>query len=125
MVSTTRRRVALALAGVAIASAVAVTATVLLRDSHRSSIVAPPNSVAMIDPRQNTVVGVVSLGERPTRIAVHGDDVWVLQPDRGTISHISRSTNTVLGTVGVGGAPSSLVAGARGALDLGCAQQAA
>ena len=114
VVSTTRRRVALALAGVAIASAVAVIATVLLRDSHRSSIVAAPNSVAMIDPRQNTVVGVVPLGERPTRIAVHGDDVWVLQPDRGTVSHISRSTNAVLGTVGVGGAPSSLVAGARG-----------
>jgi YVTN family beta-propeller protein len=109
-----RRRVSLALAGVAIASAVAVTATVLLRDSDRSAIVAAPNSVAMIDPRQNAVVGVVPLGERPTRIAVHGDDVWVLHPDRRTISHISRSSNAVLGTVGVDGAPSSLAADARG-----------
>ena len=114
VVARARRRAALALAGAAIASAVAVTATVLLRDSDRSSIVAAPNSVAMIDPRQNIVVGVVPLGERPTRIAVHGDDVWVLHPDRGTVSHISRATNAVLGTVGVGGAPSSLVAGARG-----------
>ena len=113
-VGTRRRRAALALAGAAIASAVAVTATVLLRDSDRSSIVAAPNSVAMIDPRQNIVVGVVPLGERPTRIAVHGDDLWVLHPDRGTVSHISRASNAILGTVGVGGAPSSLVAGARG-----------
>ncbi len=115
-VGTRRRRVALALAlaGAAIALAVAITATVLLRERDGSSIVAAPNSVAMIDPRQNTVVGVVPLGERPTRIAVHGDDVWVLHPDRGTVSHISRASNAILGTVGVGGAPSSLVAGARG-----------
>ena len=91
-----------------------VIALVLVPDGDRSAIVATPNSVAVIDPTQNEVVDVVPVGERPTRIALHGDDVWALLPDRGTVTHISRAANAVLGTVGVGGAPSGLVADRRG-----------
>ncbi len=54
------------------------------------------------------------MGERPSQIAVAGDDVWVLHPDRSTITHVSRSSGDVTGTVGVGGAPSDLAAERRG-----------
>ena len=56
----------------------------------KAPIVAPSNSVAMIDPVRNALAEAIPLGERPTRISIHGDDVWVLHPDRGTISHVEQ-----------------------------------
>jgi YVTN family beta-propeller protein len=77
-------------------------------------VVAPPNSVAVIDPDRNAVVDAVPLGERPTRVSAFGDDVWVLHPDRGTISHVGAGDRALLGTVGVGSAPSNFAAEKRG-----------
>jgi YVTN family beta-propeller protein len=109
-----RRRAAIAAACVAIVAAVVAMALVLVPDGDRSPIVAVPNSIAFIDPVRNEVGGVVPLDERPTRLAVSGDDVWVLYPDRSAIAHVNQAERRVLGTVGVGGAPSGIVADARG-----------
>jgi YVTN family beta-propeller protein len=48
-------------------------------------------------------------------MAVSGDDVWVLHADRATITHVSRESGQVTGTVGIGGAPSDIVANRQGA----------
>ena len=80
----------------------------------KAPIVAQANSVALIDPGRNALADAIPLGERPTRVSIHGDDVWVLHPDRGTISHLNRAERTVLGTVAAGGAPSNLAAEKRG-----------
>ena len=68
----------------------------------------PPNSVALIDSDTNTVVASVPVAERPTRIAAHGDSLWILHPDGRTLSRVSRSERQVTGTVGLGGAPASI-----------------
>jgi YVTN family beta-propeller protein len=105
----------LVLGVIALAAAAASTIAVLgLTDTKAEPFVAPANSVALIDANENALADAIPLGERPTRVAIHGDDVWVLHPDRGTISHLSRSERSVLGTVGTGGAPSNLAAEERG-----------
>jgi YVTN family beta-propeller protein len=110
----TRRRAPLVLLG-GVALAVAASVGVLaITDTKAEPIVAPANSVALIDVKRDALAHATPLSERPTRVAIHGDDVWVLHPDRGTISHLSRSERAVLGTVGAGGAPSNLAAEERG-----------
>jgi YVTN family beta-propeller protein len=101
-------------AAVVLAAAAATAGIRLASDDSASPVVALANSVAIIDPKANAVVGAVPLGERPSRIAASGDDVWVLHPDRGTVSHFSGSDHELLGTVGVGRTASGLVADERG-----------
>jgi YVTN family beta-propeller protein len=110
------RRALVLLGALAAAATAAVTIAVLeLTDADTNApIVAQANSVAVIDPATNAVVDAVPLGERPTRIAARGDDVWVLLPDRGTVSHLSGSERTLLGTVGAGSTASGLAAEDRG-----------
>jgi YVTN family beta-propeller protein len=110
-----RRRRYLAVAGLAFAGLVAAAATIgLTRGRDAAPVVAASNSVAVIDANANRVTGAIDIGERPTDIAVDGDDVWVLHPDRSTITHLARASREVTGTVGIGGAPSDLVAERRG-----------
>jgi YVTN family beta-propeller protein len=99
------------------AIASAVTLGVVLTRGHDVAppVVAAPNSVAVIDAAANRVVGTIDVGETPADIATSGDDMWVLHPDRSTITHIDRGSREVTGTVGVGGAPSDIVADSRGA----------
>ena len=97
-----------------VAAGATVAAVELASGGEASPSVAPSNSVAEIDPQENAVVDHVSLGERPTRVAAFGDDVWVLQPDRATVAHVSSSERELVGTVGVGNAPSGLTADDRG-----------
>jgi YVTN family beta-propeller protein len=110
------RRALVLLGALAAAAMAGVTIAVLeLTDADTNApIVAQANSVAVIDPATNAVVDAVPLGERPTRIAARGDDVWVLLPDRGTVSHLSGSERTLLGTVGAGSTASGLAAEDRG-----------
>jgi YVTN family beta-propeller protein len=109
-----RRRPAVVIAVVLLAAVGATVGVVTLTSDAATPVVVSSNSVAVIDPERNEIDKTIPLGERPTRIAIHGDDVWVLQPDRRTVSHLSRTERAVLGTVGVGSAPSNLVAERRG-----------
>ena len=47
-----------------------------------------PNAVGVIDPETNRLVGQVRVGQRPTRLAVGEDAVWVLNADDRTISRV-------------------------------------
>lgn len=111
----TRRRIAAAVLLSVLSVAGAAAATIALTRGGSGSIVVQPNSVAVVDARSNRVTAAVQVGDRPTTIAVRGDDVWVLHPDRRILSHLSRSGRTLLGTVGLGGAPSGLAADEEGA----------
>ena len=86
-----------------------------LTGGRSEAVVAPPNSVALIDPASSRVISAIQVGDRPTQIATHGDAVWVLHPDIRTLSLLSRNERKVVRTVGLGGAPSALAADARGA----------
>ena len=59
-------------------------------------------SVALIDPARNRVVDAIRVADRPTRIAVRGNAVWVLHPDIRTLTLVDRAERKVLRTVGLG-----------------------
>ena len=54
-----------------------------------------PNSVAVIDPKTNRVVAGIPVGNGPTRIAVAGGKVWVLNRDDQTIGLIDASSKAL------------------------------
>ncbi|MGH3136905.1 MAG: BTAD domain-containing putative transcriptional regulator [Gaiellaceae bacterium] len=108
---TSRRGRAILVAAVVallLAAGIGVAMLELTGSSPPEAVVAPPSSVAVIDPSTNRVVAAIPVGDRPTQIAAHGDAIWVLHPDIRTLSLLSRSERKVLRTVGVGGAPSGL-----------------
>ena len=51
-----------------------------------------PNSVAVIDPHSNSVVGAVSVGTRPDGIAFGSGSMWVANADDQTVSRIDPAS---------------------------------
>jgi len=110
-----RRRRWAVFAAVVLALAVgSAVAAVALGRSSGAAMVAPPSSVALVDPKTNRVVDVIPVSDRPTKIALHGTSVWVLNPDARTLTRIDREQREVTGTAGLGGAPSGLAVDDRG-----------
>jgi YVTN family beta-propeller protein len=79
-----------------------------------------PNAVGIIDPDTNRLVGQLRVGQRPTRVAVGEDAVWVLNADDHTISRIDVDRRRTSHTIPVSGTgePAGLAAG-EGAVWLG------
>ena len=86
-----RRRAAVVIPAAVLAGA-AVLAAVLLLLRSSDAITAPPNSVAIIDPAQNKVVGTVPVGIRPSAIAFGAESVWVANAADKTLSRIDPET---------------------------------
>jgi YVTN family beta-propeller protein len=91
----------LAAAGALVIAAVVVGAVYAFRGSGRP-IVAQPNSVAVIDPASNKIVGVVPVGSTPRGVAVGRQAVWVANSADGTVSQIDINKLRVIKTVGIG-----------------------
>jgi DNA-binding SARP family transcriptional activator len=72
------------------------------RASARTEAAAPPDSVAVIDPRRSRVVGHVLVGRRPVAVAIGHGSVWVANADDGTVSRIDQERHEVTRTIGVG-----------------------
>ena len=102
-------------AALLLAAAIAAAVVELRGGSSSRPLLAPPNSVAVIDPRTNRVEADVVVADGPAGIAVWGDDVWVMHPGLRTLSLLSRANLNVLGAVGLGGVPSDLLADRQGA----------
>ena len=86
-----RRRAAVVIPAAILAGAAALAAVLLLTRSS-DAITAPPNSVAIIDPGRNKVVGTVPVGIRPSAIAYGAGSVWVANSDDKTLSRIDSKT---------------------------------
>jgi YVTN family beta-propeller protein len=69
-----------------------------------------PDSVGVIDPATNRIVGQVPVGA-PTRIAVGRSGVWVVSEQDKTVTRIDPKTRTALRTIPVGGPPIDLAVG--------------
>ncbi len=108
--SSRRRRAmfVIAAAVLLLAAVISVMVVAPTDSSPAEAVVASSGSVALIDPKANRVVAAIHVGDRPTRIAVRGDAIWVLHPDIRTLSLLSRTERKVVRTVGLGGAPSAL-----------------
>jgi Bacterial transcriptional activator domain len=62
----------------------------------------PPDSVALIDHEQASVVDYVRVGRRPVAVAVGHGSVWVANADDGTVSRIDPDRREVIRTIGIG-----------------------
>jgi YVTN family beta-propeller protein len=85
----------LAVAGAAVGITLALT-------SSSGGLAVHANSIAIIDPVTNRLVDDVSVGKRPTAVAVGEGAVWIANADDGTVSRLDPKTRTVVDTVGVG-----------------------
>ena len=88
----------LVLAGAALIAAAAAAVAFALTLGSEGGIVAPPNSVAAIDPVSRTVVAAIPVGTAPTTVAASDDWVWVINSNdgAGTISRIDPNARRVV-----------------------------
>jgi YVTN family beta-propeller protein len=70
------------------------------------------DSVAVIDPGTDTIVGEISVGGRPTGPAVGKGSVWVGNRDDNTLLRIDPSSRKVVETIGLGLTPIDVAVGA-------------
>src|SRR5215204_2761597 len=82
------------LVAVAMSLAAVVVTAVALR-SGGSSAVAPPNSVAVIDPQTNKLVATIPTGAGPDAVDVGGGYAWIANVDEKTLSQIDVRTRTL------------------------------
>jgi Protein kinase domain len=109
----------LVLAGAALIAAAAAVAFALTLGGE-GGIVAPPNSLAAVDPASREVVAAIPVGAAPTTVAASDEWVWVINSSdgAGTISRIDPKAQRVVKTFSVSGTPADLLAAA-GALWVG------
>jgi YVTN family beta-propeller protein len=101
-----------ALIGV-LAAAVAIPVFALGQGSGGGPVVAP-NSVAIIDPGSDRVVGsVTGVGIRPSSVAAGEGAVWVANYDDETLSRIDPTTRAVIENVTLDYTPTGVAAGAQ------------
>ena len=83
------------------------------QESRPQPLAVGPNSIAVIDPKTNRTVAGIEVGNSPTRIAVAGRKVWVLNRDDQTISLIDANSKALEKTFGVAAPPVGLGADAK------------
>jgi YVTN family beta-propeller protein len=71
---------------------------------------APAGVVAEIDPRTNTIVRTVSVGDGPTGLTFGAGSLWVCSQD-GTVTRIDPTAGRATATIRVGGSPQGVAAG--------------
>ena len=102
-----RRRLRTAmLVGLAVAT---VAVVVALRDEE-APLVAPPNSVAVIDPKSNRVTDVIDVGARPGPIAAGAGAVWTGNLDDKTLTRIDPAALRTIGTTTLAATPTGVAA---------------
>jgi DNA-binding beta-propeller fold protein YncE len=110
----------LLLGGGVLLAAVVIAVILLVTAGSNGTLLARPNTVAVIDPDSGEVEAVIPVGNTPAAIAASNEAVWVLNSNEGagTISRIDPRTREVEATLSVPGTPRSLVT-ARGLLWVG------
>lgn len=97
-------------AGVALLAVSVSAAVIALTLGSSDPLVAPPNSVGIIDPATNRLVGQVPVGATPTQIDVGEGSVWVTNADDRTVSQIDPASRTLVRTFAVETTPTDVVA---------------
>ncbi len=70
------------------------------------------NSLGVIDPGRDVIVGQAAVGDQPSAIAVGEGWVWVANTGDDTVSQIDPQTHAVIDTIDVGKSPTGIVVGA-------------
>ena len=99
-----RRRIGgrLLYGGAALIALAAVAAVLVLTLGSGETLVAPPNSLGVVDPVSQELVQAIPVGNTPTEVAASDEWVWVLNSnDGGTISRIdARDPDSRLDVLG-------------------------
>jgi YVTN family beta-propeller protein len=96
---------------VLLAAAISVAVIELTGKRSRGLASVTADSVGVIDPDTNRIVGQIPVGSAPTRVAFGGDAVWVISQQDKTVTRIDPHTRTALRTIAVGGPPIDLAVG--------------
>ena len=105
------RRGGLLIAGGGALLLAAIVAIALTLASGGAAVAAAPNSVAVISPGSDRVVGQVSVGAAPEGIAVGTGAIWVANTADHTLSDINPVSRTVVRTLAVGDTIDGVAAG--------------
>jgi streptogramin lyase len=81
------------------------------RSGGSSSSLAPSQSVAVVDPAKNKVVGSVPLGSSASSVAAFDGAIWAVSPQERTLTRIDPHTRKVTKRLGLGIVPYSLEPG--------------
>src|SRR6266545_3693948 len=104
----TRRRL-LVLAGALLA--IAAIAAVVAYATRETPITVPPNSLGIIDPKTNKVVGYVTVGDAPDAVAAGEGAVWVANLGDRTLSRVDSKRSTLAKTISLNATPTGLTVG--------------
>lgn len=96
--------------GLLVLAAVAAAVVLATRHSGPGLAAIAPNSVAAIDARNGRLVAQIAVGERPSRIAIEGTTMWVLNAGQSTIDEVDLSTGNRIGEFGPTLVPADLAA---------------
>ena len=107
-----RRTVSLAAALLLAIVAALVAAARFSSGDSPEPVVLAGDSVAVIDPETDTIVGEIPVGDRPTGPAVGEGSVWVGNRDDNTLLRIDPKSLDVMRIIGLGVAPSDVEVGA-------------
>ena len=103
-----KRRLPIAAAAIGL---VIVAAGIVLATRPAAGLVVAPNSVGIINPRTNKVVGQVAVGVRPGAIDVGAGSVWAANLDDKTLSRIDSLKRELARTIILGAAPTGVAVG--------------
>src|SRR5207253_4764274 len=90
--------------------AAAAVAVGLTRGGGRVSVA--PESLAVVDPATNRIVGDVHLHSIPNSVAVGGGSVWVTSTEDRTLFRVDPKQRTIVKAIALPGAPANVAFGA-------------
>jgi class 3 adenylate cyclase len=111
--SRRRRPLVLAASAIILVAGIATVAAELIRDSDRGSTLVPrivPDSLAIVDPKTNGIVGQVEIPGRPSLVAAAGGSIWVASDASRTVSLIAADKRAVTHVVAPNATLSALTA---------------
>jgi len=95
----------------AAAATVAVVTALSVALLGGTRMMAAPNTVARIDPKDERVTDSVPVGEQPMLVAADGSTIWAVSFENGTLWAIDPTSRTAQTPEGLGGHPTGLAVG--------------
>jgi YVTN family beta-propeller protein len=105
-----KRRLRVVAAAVPVVALLAAAAVVLL-GSDATPVSVEPNSLAIIDPEQNEVVGTVPVGTLPGPVTAGGGFVWAANLDGKSVTQVDPSSRKVVETISLQATPTGIAFG--------------
>jgi YVTN family beta-propeller protein len=107
-----KRRVTLVAAALLVVAGLAAAAAVVL-GGEAAPVAVEPNSLAIIDPESNDVVGTVQVGTLPGPVAAGGGFVWAANLNGKSVTQVDVGSRKVVETISLQATPTGVAFGYR------------